>query len=363
MATVLEYLRELVALTGPSGSEEEVVRAIARLARPLADSVELDALGNLIVVRAAARPEARRLALAAHMDEVGFRVRAVEPDGYLRFEKLGGFDNRILPAQRVWVRGSRGRLLGVIGTKSAHLLADADRMTIVPHTALYLDIGARSAEEVRGMGVRVGDPVGFVGELVELGLGSGRYTAHAIDDRAGCAMLLALLEAFRDESPPVTLVLLFTVQEEVGLRGAAAVARGERFDVALAVDMTALDDTPDTGTFHMRLGEGPALKIQDASQLAHPAIQRGLELAACSAGVALQREILLGIGTDAGALQYGDRGVPTGALSIGNRYTHSAVEVIDSRDMESGVRVLRHFVLALHDLDLRFTSLDELTAG
>ncbi len=355
---VLEYLQELVALNGLTGAEEQVAQAIYRLARPLADRVDLDPLGNLIAVRQAANPTARRLALAAHMDEVGLIVRGIEPTGFLRVEKVGGVDPRILLAQRVWVRGSQGRLLGVIGTRSAHLLRDVDRTSVPTYADLYMDIGARSAEEVRRMGVREGDPVGFAGELTELGLGSGRFTAHALDDRAGCAILLALLDRFANEPPPVTLVVLFTVQEEVGLRGAQAATRGEVFDVALAVDTTALDDTPEFGTRYLQLGAGPAIKIMDSMQLAHPAVRRGLLAVAEEAAIAVQHEILTGIGTDAGAMQYGGRGTPAGTLSLGTRYTHSPVEVFDRAEVEAAVEILHRFVLALPDLDLRFTELD-----
>ena len=361
---LLSYLRELVALTGPSGGEEDVVRALLRAARPLADSVDLDAFGNVVAVRRAAAEGARRLLITAHTDEVGFRVRQVTAQGFLRLEKVGGTDDRILPATRVWVRTETGRLLGVIGTKSAHLLADTDRQRVVPYAELYVDIGARSAGEATGMGVRLGDPVGFVGELTELGRaesgkGSGRYTAHALDDRAGCAVLLALLERYRDTPPPVTLIVAFTVQEEVGLRGAQAVASAcsagpLEADVALALDMTAADDTPEVQGGHLSLGAGPAIKVMDFSTLAHPAVRRGLLAAAQAGGIEVQHELLKGIGTDAGALQYAGKGIPTGAVSVANRSTHSPVEVLDERDLQGALELLHGFVALLPDLDLRF---------
>lgn len=357
-SSVLSHLRRLVALTGPSGSEEDVALDVFRTARELADTVEIDAFGNVTATRHAASPDARRLLIAAHMDEIGFRVLKIEQDGFLRLEKVGGSDDRVLPAQRVWVRTPDERLLGVIGTKSAHLLTDADRSRVVPYAELYVDVGARSAEEVRAMGVAVGDPVGFVGDLHELGRGTGRFTGHAIDDRAGCAALLALLERFREEAPPVTLVVVFSVQEEVGLRGAHAVARGARADVALALDMTAADDTPDTGTRRLRLGEGPTVKVMDFSTLAHPAVRRGLARAAERTGLSVQHELLKGIGTDAGALQHLGRGVPAGAVSVANRYTHSPVEVVDRRDLEGAVDLLEAFARELPTMDLAFVRLD-----
>lgn len=356
---VLTHLRRLVHLTGPSGSEEDVVRAVFRAASGLADRVEVDAFGNVIALRQAESGNARRLILAAHLDEVGFRVRQIGSDGFLRLEKVGGTDDRILPGVRVWVRTEKERLLGVIGTKSAHLLTDADRQRVVPYAELYVDIGARSADEVAGMGVRVGDPVGFVGDLTELGRGSGRYTAHALDDRAGCAVLLALLERYRDMPPPVTLIVALTVQEEVGLRGAQAVARAHEADVALALDMTAADDTPEVSGEHLRLGAGPAIKVMDFSTLAHPAVRRGLITAAQEGGIEVQHELLRGIGTDAGALQHAGQGIPAGAVSVANRYTHSPVEVLDERDLNGALELLHQFVELLPGLDLRFVALEE----
>ena len=354
---VLRYLRHLVEVTGPSGSEEDVVTRVVEAARPLSDSLRVDAFGNVIAIKNAAQDGARTCLISAHMDEIGFRIAQIERDGFLRLEKVGGLDDRILPAQRVWIRTERGRILGVIGTKSAHLLTDADRSHVTPAHALYVDIGASSAQQVSGMGVAVGDPAGFVGELTELGVGSGRLTAHALDDRAGCAALLALLEGYAAEAPPVNVIAVFSVQEEVGLRGVSALARTVQTDVALALDMTAGDDTPETGAGRLRLGAGPTVKVMDNSLLAHPAVRRGLLAAAQRSDIPVQLELLRGIGTDAGALQYAGSGVPTGAVSVVNRYTHSAVEVLDQRDLEQSVELLASFLEDLPTLDLRFVEL------
>jgi putative aminopeptidase FrvX len=357
-SSVMKHLHRLVQATGPSGSEEDVIRIVAELARPYADSIEVDAFGNVTAIRRAAQEGARRCIVSAHMDEIGFRVRKIEPDGFLRLEKVGGSDDRILPAQRIWVRTATDRLLGVIGTKSAHLLTDSDRGTVVPYAQLYVDVGARSADEVSDMGIAVGDPAGFVGSLAELGKNSGRYTAHAVDDRAGCALLLTLLERLADAPPSVTLVAVFSVQEEVGLRGVEALSRHLQGDVALAIDMTAADDTPDTGSGTLCLGQGPTIKVMDFSTLAHPAVRRGLIGAAGRAGLNVQHEILKGIGTDAGALQYLGGGVPTGAVSVTNRYTHSPVEVLDAADLEGAVDLIHTFLQDLPDMELSFVDLN-----
>ncbi|MGE5674117.1 MAG: M42 family metallopeptidase [Mycobacterium leprae] len=349
---LLERLRLLVSLTAPSGQEEDTVRFLLPKLRDAADEVTVDPLGNVIAVKKG-KSGGRRLLLSAHMDEIGFIVRKVEADGYLRFEKLGGHDDRILLAQRVWVRGSKGRLAGVIGCKSAHL-SGGERDKLVKHPEMYMDIGARSAAEVAAMGVTVGDPVGYMSELAELGLASGRFIAHGLDDRAGCALLWHLLDDLKGTELPGDLVLVFSVQEEVGLRGARTAAQAMNADVALAVDMTAADDTPDTGTRWLQLGKGPAIKVMDNSLLAHPAMRRAMVAAAERAGVTTQAEILTGIGTDAGAIHQSGGGVVTGALSVANRYTHSPVEMFDRADLEGAYRLLREVVLGIEGADLSF---------
>ena len=172
--TALEYLRQLVEPTSVSGAEQDVVRLVTRLVRPLVDTVEIDPMGNVLAVRHGPSSGTRRVLLAAHMDEIGFRIRAVEDNGFLRFEKVGGSDNRVLLAQRVWVGTSAGRILGVIGVKSAHLATEEDRAAVPDHSLQYIDVGARDADQARSMGVRLGAPAGFVGELAELGAPSGR---------------------------------------------------------------------------------------------------------------------------------------------------------------------------------------------
>lgn len=354
MARLIETLKELVALTGPSGHEEDLVRHLYGRLRGLADEVTVDPLGNIIARKKGTRPGARSLAISVHMDEIGFIVRKVEPSGFLRFEKLGGHDDRVLLAQRVWVRGAQGRLLGVIGAKSAHLSTPADREKVVKHSEMYIDVGARSADEVRAMGISVGDPVGYQSELTEVGRNTGRYIAHGIDDRAGCAMLLHLLEELKGQTVPGDLYAVFSTQEEVGLRGARTAAQAIAADVALAVDMTAADDTPDTGGQTLKLGHGPTIKVMDASLLAHPAVRRALKAAAGHAVVTVQDEILTGIGTDAGAFHQAGKGAPTGCISVVNRYTHTPVEMIDARDLADGYRLLAEFVRSLQEVDLAF---------
>lgn len=356
MSTLIERLRQMVSLTAPSGREGDMIRYVTGELAGLADQVTVDPLGSIIALKRGATPGGRRIAVAAHMDEIGFMVKRVEPNGFLRFEKMGGHDHRVMMAQRVWVQGARGRVAGVIGCKAKHLNvynpADLDR--VPSYTEMYIDLGAESAEQVRAMGVRVGDGIGYASELTELGIGTGRYVGKGLDDRIGCALLLQLLHDLRNQPLPADLYAVFTVQEEVGLRGAKAAANAVQADVALALDTTAADDTPETGTRHLVLGGGPAIKVMDFSLLAHPAVLRAMEAAAGRAGVAVQYELLPGIGTDAGAFHQAGSGAVTGCLSVANRYTHSPIEMVDVRDLEGASRLLKETVIGLGQADLSF---------
>ena len=345
MERMLAQLKDLVALTGPSGMEDDVVEYIVTELALTGIKAKVDPLGNVIAIREGTGGPT--VMISVHADEIGFIVKKIEPDGYIRFEKLGGGDNRILLAQRVWVRGENGQVLGVIGCKSAHLSNAEERSKVVPQQDLYIDVGAVSDAEVRAAGIEVGDPVSFASELHALGASKGqRLIGKAFDDRLGCVILLRLFRELGGEQLPATINGIFSVQEEVGLRGAKTASYQLEADVALAVDATAAGDTPD-GQGGLILGKGPGIKVMDFSMIAHRTVRRRLISVAEEKAIPYQLEILTGIGTDAGALHQQKGGIPTGVISIPNRYTHSPIEMVDSNDLEQAYQLLKHFVLSL----------------
>ena len=346
MNIMLAQLKDLVALTGPSGMEDDVVEYIVTELALNGIKAQVDPLGNIIAIREGTGGPT--VMISVHADEIGFIVKKIEHNGYIRFEKLGGGDNRILLAQRVWVRGENGQVLGVIGCKSAHLSNVEERNKVVPHQDLYIDVGAASDTEVRAAGIEVGDPVTFASELHALGASKGqRLIGKAFDDRLGCVILLRLFRELGSEQLPATINGIFSVQEEVGLRGAKTASYPLTADVALAVDATAAGDTPDGQGAGLILGKGPGIKVMDSSMIAHRAVTRRLASVAKEKGIPYQLEILPGIGTDAGALHLHKGGVPTGVISIPNRYTHSPIEMVDVEDLEQAYQLLKHFVLSL----------------
>lgn len=365
---LIDLTRELCELSGPSGHEGHVARAVIGHARALGASPEVDPLGSVaVVVPGAGRGPA--LLLSAHMDEVGFVVRRIEESGFLRIERVGGADVRTLPAQPVWVHTTDGDLLpGHFGTKTGHMAGanDADRTRVVPYDELYVDIGAADGTTVRRLGVTEGNAVGWSVTTRLYDTPSGRFlVGKSFDDRAGCALQIALLEHLRAHPPAGDVILLFSVQEEVGVWGAEAAAprwlsrypstdpEGRPAVVALALDQTAVGDIPDVRGGLLRLGGGPAIKLLDHWLIPQAGVVRGLEQAAARAGVAVQREVLRSIGTDGGPLSRAGGPVATGVLSIPSRYSHSPAEMVSQSDLRGCLKVLAAFVEGLPAMDLR----------
>ncbi|TLS38533.1 M42 family metallopeptidase [Pseudalkalibacillus caeni] len=347
---MFKTIKELTQLAGPSGYEQPVTSYIKKRADSVADEITVDAIGNVVASLKGNRP-GPKLLLTAHMDEVGFIVKKVESNGLLRFEKLGGHDDRILLAQKVTVRSKSGERLGVIGTISAHYKKFDTADKIRDYRQLYIDVGAGSPEEVADLGIEIGDPVTWATTVEHLGSEqTGKIVGKGFDDRAGCAVLLRLLEELQSKNFAGEIIALFAVQEEVGLRGAKVALANLEFDIAVALDTTAVSDTPeDVMDNSLKIGGGAGIKILDASLIAHPAIKDKLVELAKKEDIAYQFEIFTGIGTDAGAVTLANKGAPTGVLSIPSRNAHSPVEVIDLNDLEAVKKLLVSFVKSFNE--------------
>jgi tetrahedral aminopeptidase len=319
---VKELIKRLTECYGPSGSEGRVRELIAG-ELPAGVETRVDALGSLIAHRPGGKG-GRRLMLAAHMDEIGVVVTHVDKNGFLRFAGVGGVGALPLAGGRVLFADGTA---GVIGMER---LEDASRVPSLEK--FFIDVGAKGAETCR---VKVGDTACFQRPCEEIG---GRLTAKAMDDRIGCAIVLQALRELR--GTPHEIFAVFTVQEEVGLRGAAASGYGVEPDIALAVDVTLTGDTPECAPMALTLGGGPAVKIKDSGMLAHGGVRDWLIRTAEAAGIPYQREVLLRGTTDASAIQMTRGGVPAGCISIPTRYVHSPSEVVDYGDVLAAVKLL-----------------------
>ena len=324
---LLEILEALNQTHGPSGDEGSVREKIAELARPFADEVTADTLGSLIVRKKGDGP---RVMLAAHMDSIGFIVTHIEKEGFLRVGKLGGISPKEAAYASVRFKN------GVRGVFVPEEKADFGKLKL---DECFIDIGVENEEEAKKL-VQVGDTCVYDGPIRVQG---SRVTGPYLDDRIACAVLLCALE--RIEKPACDLYLVFTVQEEGGLRGARTAAWWVEPDAGIAVDVTDVDDTPGSercGT--TRLGGGAGIKVMDSSVICHPQVVAQLEELAKTGDIPAQRDIMRGGGTDAGALHTTRLGVKTGGVSIPCRYIHTPAETASLQDAEACVQLLTAFV-------------------
>ncbi|WP_216829302.1 M42 family metallopeptidase [Alkalihalobacterium elongatum] len=351
-----ELLKTITSLHGPCGYEQPITKWIKDTVKELVDEVTVDGLGN-VIARKKGSTLGPKTIITAHMDEIGFIVKKIEENGLIRFEKLGGHDDRILLAQKVQVRTKTGLLTGVIGTISAHFAKFDDPKKVRNHRQLYIDIGASSKEAAEQLGVEIGNPITWSPSMEYLGNEqTGRLVGKGFDDRAGCAVIIETLRELQGVSFAGEVIAIFTVQEEVGLRGAQVAARNVEADVAIAVDTTAVSDTPEeTMDQTLHLGGGTGIKVIDFSLIAHPTVKEKLLNLANERNINFQHEVFPGIGTDGGAVSLANKGIPTGVLSIPSRYAHSPVEVIDMADLLATKDLLREFITSLNeDTDFSF---------
>ncbi len=339
-------LKRLCDALGPSGAEENVRDIVVDYLRDIADSVWIDSMGNVIALKKGSK-SGKKIMLAAHMDEVGLFISAIDDKGFLRALPIGGLPERNLVFQRVIVKTRKGHIYrGVIGLKPPHLIKPEEARQIPEMKELFIDVGASSKDEVLSMGINVGDIAVFDRELVLLG--DKRVTGKALDDRAGLAVLLKSFELIEGQELDVYAVA--TVQEEVGLKGARVAAFSISPDIALAIDVTAANDIPGVPEHEWiaRLGKGPAIKIADGRAatglIANPRLVEMLIKIAEEENIPYQLEVAPGGTTDASVIALNKEGVPAAVISIPTRYIHSSVEVLDLDDMINAVRLMTSFV-------------------
>lgn len=324
-----DLIKRLTEACGPSGDEgavRELIRREIEAAGALkgkGTELSVDALGNLILNRKG-DGSGRRVMLAAHMDEIGVVVTHVDEKGFLRFGNMGGV--RALNLNGGRVRFANGTM-GVIGVERLE-----DGTKVPGLDKFYIDIGAAGRDSCP---IKVGDTACFLRSFEEMG---DRLAAKAMDDRIGCAVLLQLLKEL--PRSPHNVVFVFTVQEEIGLRGATTSGYGVDPEIALAVDVTLTGDTPECFPMAMDLGAGPAVKVKDGGMLSHVGVKNWLVRTAEKNGIPYQLEVLEGGTTDARAIQTSRAGVPAGCISIPCRYVHSPSELIDYRDVLASVKLL-----------------------
>lgn len=325
---MFDILKKVLKPIGPSGLEEPVAAAIRVEVKDYVDTMETDALGNLICVKKGTDANGKKIMFSAHMDHIGFIVTGYEKEGFLRVTNVGGIGIDVSLTRHVVFAN------GVEGVVVCEPVQGAKAMK-----NLFIDIGAESKEEAEKK-VRLGDVAVYAPDCFRLG--EHRVASPAMDDRCACALLVKLLQTVGETKD--TVIAVFSVQEEVGCRGAKVASFAQEPDVGIALDVTAWGDTPEVKLPAIKLGEGCAVKVMDRASISNPALRE--ELLACgeAAGVKTQREVLPFGGTDAGAMQTSRGGIPVCTISIPCRYVHSACETIDMRDMDAALKLLTAYL-------------------
>ncbi len=342
---IRDILTELMLIPGLAGHEDRVAKAIAAHLDRLGLRHQSDRLGNLMTTLPG-DPALPSVMVFTHMDQLGFVVRKIEDSGLLRLERLGGVPERALAAQAVVICTPQGDLPGVIANKSHHATTPEEKYRVLPYAELYVDAGFSSKTSALQAGVQVGTPVVYAPRV--LNLAEGRIAGTSIDDRAGCAALLALAAA-RSGKPGPTLHLVWSVQEEYNLRGVLPAAERLQPDIALQIDLLLACDTPDMAARgEVTLGGGPGISLYSFhgrgtlnGVIPHPALVRLMESAAGAANLPLQRSAHTGALTDLSYIQFmGPEGVACLDVGFPMRYSHSALEVVDPDDLSGLVTLL-----------------------
>ena len=334
---MLNTVKELCALSGVGGWEDEVRGYIRAHAAPYADEMRTDTLGNLIVFKRGAKATGSKLMLCAHMDEVGLIVRAVTDEGYLKFDCVGGIDRRILIGKKVLV-GIK-KIPGIIGIKAYHLVSEEEEKKPPKADDLYIDIGASDREEAESL-VELGEPCVFDSDSEEFG--DGMFKAKAIDDRLCCALFLKLME----QELPMDVTFVFSVQEEVGCRGAFGAAFALEPEIALVTDCTTAADLPDVepGKQVCRLGEGPVIPFMDGGAVTDRTLFEQMRRVARENDIPWQTKHYVAGATDSSAIQRTKAGVRVLTVSAPIRYLHAPASVGCVKDFENMLQLLRCFI-------------------
>lgn len=338
----VELLKTLCDAFGPSGFEDSVAKTLQPIIAPFVDETRIDTLGNLIATRRGTGD--KTLMIDAHMDEIGFIVTYVEEGGFLRFAQTSGWDPRIVPAHAVTIATDLGTYQkGYIGMPPPHILRPEDRDKPYKLEDLFIDIGATSADDVARLGIRVGSPLVIAYPFERLN--QQTVMARALDDRAGCAVLVKTLEALAGQDIDVTVVAAFTVQEEVGLRGAGTAAFQIEPDIALVLETTVAADVPGIPPARQptRFGQGPAVVVMDNTMIANGGSVRAITELADEHLIPWQYRVPFGGGTNAGAIQRSRGGVQTNVISLPVRYFHSPYAIMRLDDFENTVRLVTQF--------------------
>lgn len=333
-----ELLKKLCSTPAVPGRENIFRDVVIAELKDHCDDMFVDAMGNAFFRRKGKGANPRKIMIAAHMDEIAFVVRHINKEGFIYFQTLGGFDPRVLIAQRVKIYGKQ-TLDGVIGVKATHFTTPEERGKVPQLEDLFIDTGL-PVEEVKAL-VGIGDCITMERELIPLG---NFYSGKTLDDRVGVYVMIEAFKSFSQSDDDIYAVA--TVQEEVGVRGAKVASFGLQPDIGIALDITIAADTPgvDERNWCVSMGKGTAIKILDSYSISHFGLVQFLRSLAEKYTITHQMEVLPKGGTDAGGMQLSRGGIPVATISIPCRYTHSVVESVHKDDVEASIALMKAFI-------------------
>lgn len=347
MSINTSLLKKICEIAGAPGFEKRVRDFVIKEVEPLVDELKVDNLGNVITIKKGKNnPDGKKAMVAAHMDEIGFIVTHIDDHGFLRFHTLGGFDPKTLTAQRVIVHGKKD-VIGVMGSKPIHVMTAEERNKVAKISDYFIDLGMPK-DEVEKL-ISVGDPITRERELIEMG---NCVNCKSIDNRVSVFILIEALRNLKDQ--PYDVYGVFTVQEEVGLRGANVSAHHINPDFGFGLDTTIAFDLPGAQAHEKvtSLGAGAAIKIMDASTICDYRMVDFMKRTADQNNIKWQPEILTAGGTDtAGVQRMGKDGAISGAVSIPTRHLHQVIEMADKSDIQGAIDLLTSCLESLDQYD------------
>ena len=345
----IDLLRRICQTPGAPGYESRIRALVMEEVAPFVDELQVDNMGNVVAIKKG--KENKRVMIAAHMDEISFMVNHIDEEGFLRFHPLGGFDPKTLTSQRVIVHGKKD-LIGVMGSKPVHLMKPEEKGKAVSISDYFIDLGM-SKEEVKKW-VTVGDTVTREGQFIEMG---DCVNSKSLDNRVSVFILIETLKALKGKEVPYDIYGVFTVQEEVGLRGAISSAHWIDPDFGFGLDVTIAFDVPGSQPHESvtKLGKGTAIKVVDGTVISDYRMVNYLKNLAEKYSIQWQPEILPAGGTDtAGVQRNGKKGSIAGAISIPLRHIHQTIEMAHKEDISASIELLKKAVSELDQFDWRF---------
>lgn len=349
MSINVKLLKEIAEVAGAPGHEQRIREIVIREVTPLVDEVTIDNMGNVYAIKKGKTN--KRVMIGAHMDEIGFMVTHIDEDGFVRFHTLGGFDPKTLTAQRVIIHGKKD-VIGVMGSKPIHVMSAEERLKLPKTTDFFIDLGMNKKEVDKI--VSLGDPITRERGLIEMG---NCVNCKSLDNRLAVFILIESLKELKNKKVPYDVYGVFTVQEEVGIRGANVAALEIKPDFGFGLDTTIAFDVPGSKSEEVitKLGAGTAIKVMDSSTICDYRMVKYMEKVASKHKITYQKEILTAGGTDtAGIQRMNPGGAIAGAISIPTRHIHQSIEMANKDDIKGSIDLLTNCLLEIDSYDWKF---------